>query len=132
MPTDTSAPAIGSSGVERRILGMPSLGLHRSLASQSLSEPQVYERLRQNTSRTRLYLKLSVDFWIYGYAPSALCPYFKFDFVSLIPVIGQTMTIPELADLFQRLGSGNAGQLCIFIFVPNAFVLYYPCLGRSI
>lgn len=66
-----------------------------------------------------------------GASRSALCSYFKFDFVSFIPIIGKAMAVPELSDLFRRASFGNRRQLRVIIFVHNVFARYYPCIERS-
>src|SRR5205085_3312949 len=50
---------------------------------------------------------------------STFGPHFEFNFVSLIPVIRQTMGIPIAGNLFQRARLRDTGDWCIFIFAHD-------------
>src|SRR6185295_1845789 len=66
---------------------------------ETLSQPEVDQRLGCEASDAGLRLELSVDLRIQGDAMPAERPHLELDLAGLAPSIGQTMRIPKVPDL---------------------------------
>src|SRR6266581_2214728 len=89
---------------------LPTLNLLGSLALlETFHEPQVDQCFRQNASCVGLGLNLSIYVGVECNAPSTLCSDFECHLVGLVPIVSQAVCIPEVGDLFQTAGFGNAG-----------------------
>src|SRR5215208_6615719 len=94
---------------------------------QVFTEPLIDERFRCDTLRTRLlcqpliYLRVNCD------AMCSLSSHLEFDFMRLLPVIGQTMIIPICANFLGSRPLRNAVLFTVSIFVHVVFALCCPC-----
>src|SRR5712691_10605265 len=97
------------------LLGSPAL-------LKTFHEPQVDQSFRQNTPCMGLGLNLSIHIGVKRNAPSTLCPDFGCHLVGLVPIVSQAVCIPEVSDLFQTAGFGNAGAWGVLRLVHTVSV----------
>ena len=78
---------------------------------QPLNEPQIHQCFRHHPATSRLMLDLGIQLWIERYTPPLLGADFKGHLVGFIPIVIQTVCIPELGYPIHRCRLGNAAAL---------------------
>ena len=101
-----------------------------SSVSEVLTQPLIDQRLRSDALRARLLRQPFIDLRRDRDPAWSLSSHLDFDFVSMLPVIGQTVVILIGADSLWSVRLRNTAFFRVSIFVHIVYVLCYPYLAR--